>query len=169
MNLRLLTGPLIRCLRVYGLGSLDLHSMDLVRTIVEKSWKKACLVIFIMESVEDLKGLVKASLLHFVYYFEISRFLLAGEFFSPDDTTLINAYIENPANPGFSEVFQAIFNYLGLMPIVIACLSVPQASKRGLPPLPFLLSSFAMGYGGKIVIPYAKEFSRDTCQSAIID
>ena len=69
-----------------------------------------------------------------------------GDFGS--SSAMINAYIENPSDPGFSEGFQLIFNFLGLMPIIIACISVPQASKLGLPPLAFLLSSFAMGYGG---------------------
>lgn len=70
-----------------------------------------------------------------------------GEVFSPDDTAMIQAYIDNPADPGFSEAFQCIFNYLGLMPIIIACTAVPQAAQRGLPPLPFLVASFGMGYG----------------------
>ena len=70
-----------------------------------------------------------------------------GELGDPNDTAILQAYIDNPADPGFSEAFQLIFNYLGLLPAVIACLAVPQASKKGLPPLPFLAASFAMGYG----------------------
>lgn len=72
-----------------------------------------------------------------------------GELGDPKDTALIQNYIDNPQDPGFSEGFQLIFNYLGIMPIIISCLAVPQANnKRGLPPLPFLVASFAMGYGG---------------------
>lgn len=71
-----------------------------------------------------------------------------GEIGAASDTQMITDYIANPADPGFSEGFQLIFNYLGIMPIIIACTAVPQAAQRGLPPLPFLVSSFAMGYGG---------------------
>ena len=71
-----------------------------------------------------------------------------GQIGAPEDTAMIMAYIDNPADPGFSEAFQLIFNYLGIMPIIIACLAVPQAAKRGLPPLPFLVASFGLGFGG---------------------
>jgi len=71
-----------------------------------------------------------------------------GELLAESDTALINDYIANPSDPGFSEGFQLIFNYLGIMPIIIACTAVPQAAQRGLPPLPFLVASFATGYGG---------------------
>mmetsp|Transcript_18831 Transcript_18831/g.24239 ORF Transcript_18831/g.24239 Transcript_18831/m.24239 type:complete len:320 (+) Transcript_18831:119-1078(+) len=70
-----------------------------------------------------------------------------GELFAPSDTELINNYIADPSNPGFSQVFQAIFNYLGVMPMVIACLAIPQGSKKGLPALPFIAASFGLGYG----------------------
>ncbi|CAB9500087.1 expressed unknown protein [Seminavis robusta] len=75
-----------------------------------------------------------------------------GDFFSPADTAMITSYIENPSDPGFAEGFQLVFNYLGLLPIIIACTAVPQASQRGLPPLPFLVASFGAGYAG--VGPY---------------
>jgi hypothetical protein len=71
-----------------------------------------------------------------------------GEIGAASDTQMIMDYIANPADPGFSEAFQLIFNYLGIMPILIACTAVPQAAQRGLPPLPFLASSFAIGFGG---------------------
>ena len=71
-----------------------------------------------------------------------------GEIGAASDTKMITDYIADPTNPGFSEGFQLIFNYLGIMPMIIACTAVPQAAQRGLPPLPFLVSSFAMGYGG---------------------
>lgn len=71
-----------------------------------------------------------------------------GEIGAASDTKMITDYIANPADPGFSEGFQLIFNYLGIMPMIVACAAVPQAAQRGLPPLPFLVSSFAMGYGG---------------------
>ena len=70
-----------------------------------------------------------------------------GEFNAPSDIEIINNYIADPSNPGFSELFQLIFNYLGVMPIIISCLAVPQGAKRGLPALPFMAASFAMGYG----------------------
>lgn len=71
-----------------------------------------------------------------------------GEIGAASDTKMITDYIANPTDPGFSEGFQLIFNYLGIMPMIVACTAVPQAAQRGLPPLPFLVSSFAMGYGG---------------------
>ena len=71
-----------------------------------------------------------------------------GEIGAASDTQIITDYIANPNDPGFSEGFQLIFNYLGIMPMIIACTAVPQAAQRGLPPLPFLVSAFAMGYGG---------------------
>jgi hypothetical protein len=70
-----------------------------------------------------------------------------GEMGSTADRDIAMAIINAPGDPSVSQAFQAIFNYLGIMPIIIACLAVPQASKRGLPPLPFLVASFAMGYG----------------------
>ena len=71
-----------------------------------------------------------------------------GELGAESDTAMIMSYIDNPANPGFAEGFQLVFNLLGILPIVLASIAVPQASKRGLPPLPFLASGFGLGYGG---------------------
>lgn len=80
--------------------------------------------------------------------FNMFAFLGPGFIGDPQDFEMIKSYIDNPADPGFSEAFQLIFNYLGVMPIIIACLAVPQAAQRGLPPLPFLVSSFGLGFGG---------------------
>eukprot|EP00522_Entomoneis_paludosa_P008056 CAMPEP_0172450400 /NCGR_PEP_ID=MMETSP1065-20121228/8752_1 /TAXON_ID=265537 /ORGANISM="Amphiprora paludosa, Strain CCMP125" /LENGTH=275 /DNA_ID=CAMNT_0013202179 /DNA_START=114 /DNA_END=941 /DNA_ORIENTATION=+ len=70
-----------------------------------------------------------------------------GEFNAPSDIELLNNYIANPSDPGFSEAFQVIFNYLGIMPMILACLAVPQGARKGLPALPFMSLAFAMGYG----------------------
>lgn len=83
----------------------------------------------------------------FWFGFIVFAILGPGEFNSPQDLALINDYIANPSDPGFSELFQAIFNYLGLMPIILASIAIPQANNKGLPAVPFFAASFAMGYG----------------------
>ena len=71
-----------------------------------------------------------------------------GEFNDPSDINLINLFIANPTDPGgdWTPGYLLVFNYFGVMPIVLLCLVLPQASKQGLPALPFLLASFGLGY-----------------------
>jgi len=68
--------------------------------------------------------------------------------YSPDfDKNMLWTFISSPTNPqGVNEIFVVIFNSLGIMPIIIACLAVPQGSKRGLPITPFAVISIFLGY-----------------------
>jgi hypothetical protein len=77
-------------------------------------------------------------------------FLSPGEIFSDIDNGMLQAYMDNPSQPqGINELFLCIFNGLGIMPLVLSQLVVPQGNnKSGLPAAPFLLASAAMGYGG---------------------
>ena len=77
-----------------------------------------------------------------------AAFLGPGEFGSESDNAMIQAYIDNPMSPGLNPIFNAIFNLLGAAPLVLSSLVYPQASSKGLSPVPFLAASAAMGYGG---------------------
>lgn len=74
-------------------------------------------------------------------------FLSPGEFFSQADNNVLNAFLADPIAPlGISKLFVAVFNELGVMPIVMASLMFAQGSKKGLPGAPFALASEFMGY-----------------------
>jgi hypothetical protein len=74
-------------------------------------------------------------------------FLSPGEFFSQADNDILNAFLADPIEPmGVSKLFVAVFNELGVMPMVMASLMFAQGSKKGLPGAPFALASEFMGY-----------------------
>ena len=74
-------------------------------------------------------------------------FVAPGEFGSAQDFALLENYIANPGDPeGFSAGFLALFNLLGLIPLIAASVVAPQSSPRGLPLAPFLAASAAAGY-----------------------
>jgi hypothetical protein len=72
-----------------------------------------------------------------------------GELFGAVDNDLLQAFIENPTDPqGITPGFVAVFNFLGVMPLVLASLIFPQGSNKGLPAAPFCLSSVGAGFFG---------------------
>jgi hypothetical protein len=76
-----------------------------------------------------------------------------GEMLDGTDTALIRSFLDDPTNNSGSinPLFFVVFNMLGIMPIVLAALVLPQGSNskttRGLWAGPFLLGSAAAGYG----------------------
>ncbi|KAL3919508.1 MAG: hypothetical protein SGILL_003720 [Bacillariaceae sp.] len=82
-------------------------------------------------------------------------FLAYGIFFSPGelldlgDTKMIEGFISDPTNAqgGMNPLFFAVFNALGVMPIVMAQLALPQGSKQGVPAAPFVVGSLGAGFG----------------------
>lgn len=77
-----------------------------------------------------------------------AAFLAPGSFGAEADNVMLQAYFDNPLAPGFNEIFNAEFNLLGIIPVIMACLLFPQASPTGLPPTPFLAASAGFGYFG---------------------
>ncbi|KAG7341388.1 hypothetical protein IV203_023340 [Nitzschia inconspicua] len=84
-----------------------------------------------------------------------ATFLAYGIFFSPgemldaSDTKLIETLIGDPsnANGDINSLFFVVFNALGIMPIVMAQLALPQGSSKGVWAAPFVLGSFGAGFG----------------------
>jgi hypothetical protein len=76
-------------------------------------------------------------------------FLSPGELFGQTDMEVLNSFLADPTAPlGVSKLFVAVFNELGVMPMVMASLMFAQGSKKGLPGFPFALVSVFAGYGG---------------------
>jgi hypothetical protein len=70
-----------------------------------------------------------------------------GEFQgSAVDTGIIQSILENPQKPDVNELFLFVFNQFAVVPIAIACLAQPQASSKGPPAFPFLISANFLGY-----------------------
>jgi hypothetical protein len=84
-----------------------------------------------------------------ILFLGFGLFLSPGELLDPTDTIIIEGFINDPSNASgaMNPLFFAVFNALGVMPIVMAQLILPQGSKQGVPAAPFLLGSFAAGYG----------------------
>lgn len=69
-----------------------------------------------------------------------------GDFLAESDTLLIQAAIENTSS--LNPIFFAVFNALGLLPAVNGALLLPGAKGQSpLPTAPFVLASFALGFG----------------------
>ena len=64
------------------------------------------------------------------------------------DTLIINAFLDDPLHPANVDlIFVQIFNVLGILPMVLTSLIIPQSSKKGLPAWPFAFTGF-VGYPG---------------------
>jgi hypothetical protein len=82
-------------------------------------------------------------------------FLIYGIFFSPGemlgatDIKLIEALIADPsnANGAVNPLFFIFFNALGVMPIIMAQLVLPQGNQKGVWAAPFVIGSFGAGFG----------------------
>jgi hypothetical protein len=76
-------------------------------------------------------------------------FLSPGTMLDPNDTSLIRSFLDDPTNSqrDVNPLFFIVFNALGIMPLVMAQLTVPQGRRKGLWAAPFLLGSMAAGYG----------------------
>eukprot|EP01041_Mallomonas_annulata_P006715 gene6716-13609_t len=64
------------------------------------------------------------------------------------DNAIIQNMISTPFDGKFSPVFAAIFNYLGILPAIYASLLLPGSKDQKIPALPFIVSSFALGFFG---------------------
>ena len=62
------------------------------------------------------------------------------------DQSIIEAILANPQKPEVNELFVFIFNQFGVLPLALACVALPQASKKGPPPTPILVAASAVGY-----------------------
>jgi hypothetical protein len=85
-------------------------------------------------------AVVWAALLGFTF------FIAPGEAQSTYDNNIIQAIIENPQNPDVNELFVFIFNLFAVIPLALACVALPQSSKNGPPPAPFLIVASFLGY-----------------------
>ena len=64
------------------------------------------------------------------------------------DTLIINAFLDDPLHPANVDlIFVQIFNVLGILPMVLTSLIIPQSAKKGLPAWPFAFTGF-VGYPG---------------------
>lgn len=64
------------------------------------------------------------------------------------DNEILQKAIFNPYDGTSNPVFVAVFNYLGILPAIYAGLLLPGAKNQTVPALPFVLSSFALGFFG---------------------
>jgi hypothetical protein len=74
------------------------------------------------------------------------NFLGPGNFADPADMALVQQFLDQPLDPAVNPLFVTVFSMFTTMPILLACLTMPQASKDGLPPAPFLLIASLLGY-----------------------
>jgi hypothetical protein len=61
---------------------------------------------------------------------------------------ILNKAIFSPFDGTLSPVFVSLFNFLGILPCVYAGLLLPSANRQKIWALPFVLSSFALGFFG---------------------
>ena len=85
------------------------------------------------------------------YLFLWVGFIIYAAFASPAgntdlDKNLIMQMLTNPFDGKSNPFFVAVFNSLGVLPAVYACLLLPLSKRCKVPALPFVLSSFAAGY-----------------------
>lgn len=64
------------------------------------------------------------------------------------DNELIKTMISTPFDGTVNPLFVGLFNSLGIIPTIYASLLLPGASKQKIPTLPFVASSFALGFFG---------------------
>jgi hypothetical protein len=79
-------------------------------------------------------------------------FFSPGQMADPTDTAIIESFINDPTNAAgnLNPLFFIVFNFLGVMPLVMAQLVLPQdnnARSGKISPLPFCLGAMAAGYG----------------------
>jgi len=64
------------------------------------------------------------------------------------DSDIIMTMVKTPFNGSISPIFVAIFNLLGVYPLIYASLLLPGAKEQRIPALPFVVSSMALGFFG---------------------
>jgi hypothetical protein len=69
-----------------------------------------------------------------------------GSLGSVQDTEMLKAIVANPVSLGINELYYTAFNFFATIPVILACLVLPQGSKEGIPAGPFLALSSAIGY-----------------------
>lgn len=119
--------------------------------IVKKDYKTRPIVFATEDNIpsktENLKGPYLALWGSFVLYaFALSP---GG---SPEagavDSSLIAEIISTPFDGQITPIFVALFNSLGIIPAIYASLLLPGAKEQKVPALPFVASSFALGFFG---------------------
>ena len=75
-------------------------------------------------------------------------FLIApGELQGSDyDQSIMQSILANPQKPDLNELFVFVFNQFAVLPLALTCVALPQASKKGPPPAPFLFAASFLGY-----------------------
>lgn len=74
-------------------------------------------------------------------------FIAPGELQGSEyDQNIIQAIIDNPQKPEVNELFIFVFNQFVVIPSTLACVAIPQASRNGPSPVPFLLGAAFAGY-----------------------
>ena len=64
------------------------------------------------------------------------------------DNEMIKTMISTPFDGSISPIFVALFNSLGVLPAIYASLLLPGGKAQKVPALPFVVSSFALGFFG---------------------
>jgi len=64
------------------------------------------------------------------------------------DDAIIKNMISRPFDGTYTPYFSAVFNLIGVYPLIFASLLLPGAKLQKAPALPFVLSSFALGFFG---------------------
>lgn len=64
------------------------------------------------------------------------------------DTELIMKMISTPFDGVVNPIFVVLFNALGIIPAILASLLLPGSANQKVPALPFVISSFALGFFG---------------------
>lgn len=64
------------------------------------------------------------------------------------DASIIQTLISTPFDGTITPYFTAVFNFLGIIPAIYACLLLPGSKNQSVPALPFVVSSFALGFFG---------------------
>jgi hypothetical protein len=65
------------------------------------------------------------------------------------DSDIIMTMVKTPFNGSISPIFVAIFNLLGVYPLIYASLLLPGAKEQRIPALPFVVSSMV-----SMVLPF---------------
>ena len=64
-----------------------------------------------------------------------------------DSNALLEKVLANPVHPGINEAFYTLFNVFAPLPVILACLVLPQGRRRkGLPAGPFVLGAAFLGF-----------------------
>lgn len=121
-------------------------------------WHHRCLPVqFLLASKTSLpendeqpsRALNPLYFIPWVGFFAYAFLFSPGDVMDTTDMAIIGSFLADPANAAgaINPLYFVVFNALGIMPLVLASLVLPQGSKGGLWAAPFLVGSAAAGYG----------------------